>query len=176
MKNRYSLFCLGMTVLATFSNATETFYSATGTDDDYNRVAPMLQDALKVFREREFRRAKKLARLTPLVDALSKDLMEAIRDKPGWYSPKRPKQEEFLKTKLLEALRCLAPFQHIHGERGRLVLNEVSPEAIPAQEQLDALMGVIDAEGPDMRSRMNLFIRSEEDKIIEEKRSCLPIA
>jgi hypothetical protein len=44
-------------------------------------------------------------------------------------------------------------------------------EALSAQENFNALMTVIDEEGPDMRSRMNLVIHGIEDKIIEDKSS-----
>ena len=138
--------------------------------DDYNRVVPILQDALKIFWEENRTRAGKAARLAPIADGWRRDLTEYL-EKKGFSdeesSGKRAAKESFFKDKLTEGLQALARFQRLVGTR----LVFVDSKTLPERDQLDALMNMIEAEGPDMRRSMNLVRHAVEGAVIAEKLS-----
>ena len=144
--------------------------TALGEPDNYNRAAVVLGESLKIFHEEARIRREKAARLAPIVDGWRRDLRGYLEDQ-GFAdeesSGKRAAKESFFKDKLTEILQALAPFQRLIG--GRLVF--VDSKTLPERDQLDALMRVIDGEGPDMRRAMNLVSHAVEDAIIAGKRA-----
>ena len=142
--------------------------------DDYNRAEVLLRESLKIFHEEARIRTEKAGRLAPIADGWRRDLTEYLEDQ-GFAdeesSGKRAAKESFFKDKLTETLQVLAPFQKlvVEGFLQRLVF--VDSEILPERDQLDALMKVIDGEGPDMRSAMNLVSHAVEDAIIGGKRA-----
>jgi len=148
--------------------------TALGEPDNYNRAAVVLGESLKIFHEEERIRTEKAARLAPIVDGWRRDLRgylegQGFADEES--SGKRAAKESFFKDKLTEILQALAPFQKLVVEGFLQQLIFINSQILPERDKLDALMNMIEAEGPDMRSAMNLVRHDVEDAIIAGKRA-----
>ena len=109
---------------------------------------------------------QKAVRLAPIADESRRSLTKYLEDQ-GFAdeesSGKKAAKESFFKDKLTKILQVIAPFQKlvVEGFLERLVF--IDSNTFPARDQRDALMNVIEAEGPDMRGAMNLLIHSVEE-------------